>query len=139
MSITFTDLKFWHKVKFLKIFHGSANHSFTRKYEVEIIHENGTKINCYDNDPNEFGWCGVCDPEAEKGQPGFCEQKIRGQNVYDDYELNEVTETKPDKSWGWCSRSCLLRQIPDPEFQTGRKANLQVGFVNILAKKDCVG
>ena len=121
-----------HKFKFLKIFHGSFNHSLSKKYNVEIVHENGTKVNCFDNDPDQcYGWCGVCDPKAEKGQPGFCHPNFQDEND----DLNEATETKPDKNWGWCSKSCLLRQVSN-----GAMTNkLQVAFVNILAKIDCVG
>ena len=30
------------------------------KYHVELVHENNTIENCYDNENTNYGWCGVC-------------------------------------------------------------------------------
>ena len=98
--------------------------------------ENGTKIQCFDNDPDHlYGWCGVCDPEAVQGQAGFCDPMSHQVYLSED-DLKEATVTQHDKNWGWCSKSCLVRQI-NPE--AAAATMLQVAFVNILAKRDCVG
>ena len=39
---------------------------------MELIWENGTHLDCYDNKPGQHGWCGVCDPNAKSGEKGFC-------------------------------------------------------------------
>ena len=39
---------------------------------MELIWENGTRLDCYDNKPGQHGWCGVCDSNAKSGEKGFC-------------------------------------------------------------------
>ena len=39
---------------------------------MELIWENGTRLDCYDNKPGQHGWCGVCNPNAKSGEEGFC-------------------------------------------------------------------
>ena len=39
---------------------------------MELLWENGTHLDCYDNKPGQHGWCGVCDSNAKSGEKGFC-------------------------------------------------------------------
>ena len=39
---------------------------------MELLWENGTHLDCYDNKPGQHGWCGVCDTNAKSGEKGFC-------------------------------------------------------------------
>ena len=99
---------------------------------MELIFENGTSQNCFDND-NYSGWCGVCDPKAKKGQRGHC-TPIQG----DSENENEATLTMPDKNWGWCSNICMDPKRFRHSMQQAAASKLQVAYVNILAKQDCV-
>ena len=51
----------------------------------------------------------------------------------------EATLTMPDKNWGWCSKICAQPKRFRNSLQTAAASTLQVAYVNILAKKDCVG
>ena len=87
------------------------------------------------------GWCGVCDPNAMKGQEGYCDQLetsfqqswgVRSLNT--DETLKEAVKTSPSSNWGWCSKECLLRHFG----KLPTASNLQVANVNILKSSDCV-
>ena len=105
------------------------------KYQVELIFDNGTSQNCFDVDVHS-GWCGVCDPNATEGHRGHCHQ-IQG-NAWNDNE-EEATITTPDKNWGWCSSICVQPKRFRHSLHEAAASKLQVAFVNILGKKDCVG
>ena len=103
---------------------------------MELIFDNGTSQNCFDVDVHS-GWCGVCDPNAAEGQRGHC-RPIQGDNSWNDNE-EEATMTTPDKNWGWCSSICVQPKRFRHSLHEATATKLQVAFVNILRKKDCVG
>jgi hypothetical protein len=108
----------------------------TQKYHVELQLPNGTIQHCYDVKPYN-GWCGVCDPKADRGQEGFCGEtsgQSWGSKITDSIQLLEATRPDPTSKWGWCSDNCYYRlHAPSPT-----ASFLQVAHVHVLGEEDCV-
>ena len=107
-----------------------------KKYQIQLIFENGTKQHCFDNDNSIYGWCGVCNEKAKSGEPGYCPEITQGSwgKELNDEKLKEATIAKPDQNWGWCGQHCWTRHFR----QTQNSVFLQVAHVDILDEKDCV-
>ena len=73
-----------------------------------MLHPNGRKImsSCYDptqGGKGSIGWCATCDPEAKKGQRGYCGP---GETSRED----EAPIIYPNSTnWGFCDPKCEYR------------------------------
>ena len=124
---------------------------------MELIWENGTRLDCFDNKPGQHGWCGVCNSNAKSGEKGFCDGpdsmnlKVCSLTTFLTnfwafrwfcynqcslwLPLKEATNASATKNWGWCDQHCQA-QCKDNNYHTASK--LQVARVDILDDPDCV-
>jgi len=74
-------------------------------YEEEIA-----SIDCFNEDPGEYGWCGTCLSEAKKGHPGYCgeDQAEEGDDLYQ----AELARPSEFGGWGFCDKLCQTAQNP---------------------------
>jgi len=91
------------------------------------------KTYCYTNHTVEdYGWCGVCNPSAEPGKPGHCDQFMEGNQAYARDE-SERTMVKPGENWGYCTPECdeILNGV------TQKSTKLQETELSILTNEQC--
>lgn len=63
------------------------------------------RTHCFSTEVGEHGWCGTCQDDAKKGEPGYCE------DTKDWGPTNEETaKVYPTKGWGFCHESCSDEQ-----------------------------
>ena len=81
-----------------------SNFCFCFLSQVDLLDPKGGKImsSCYH--PNEgkdsIGWCATCDPEAKKGQRGYCGP---GETTREE----EAPVMYPNSTnWGFCEPKC---------------------------------
>jgi len=67
-------------------------------------------IDCFDETPGQYGWCGTCQSEAKKGERGYCgpDQAVEGDDLYE-AELSRPSEFG---GWGFCDKLCQTSQNP---------------------------
>ena len=70
---------------------------------IKIVYKKKTReIQCYAHSDKRHGWCGTCNPDAERGERGYC--PVTGSEAEDDPRENTIVKT--NQNWGFCSPSC---------------------------------
>jgi len=63
--------------------------------------EEHNKSHCFMpvKEEESFGWCATCNPDAKRGEPGFCSDEFEVTN-------EEIARPGMNKGWGFCSKNC---------------------------------
>ena len=99
---------------------------------IKIVYKKRTKeIQCYshrDYSRGWHGWCGTCNPDAARGERGYCPFTGSEDEAEDDSRENTIVKT--NQNWGFCSPSC------SPNYKFFAKT-LQETKITILTDEEC--
>ena len=72
---------------------------------IKIVYAKNTReIQCYAYSDKRHGWCGTCNPDAKRGERGYC--PFTGSEDKAEDDPRENTMVKTNQNWGFCSQSC---------------------------------
>ena len=96
---------------------------------IKIVYQKKTReIQCYAHSDKAHGWCGTCNPDAKRGERGYC--PLTGYNDEAEDDPRENTIVKTNQNWGFCSPTCS----PAHDYFT---KILQETKITILTDKEC--
>ena len=103
---------------------------------IKIYYQKKEKyVMCYAARDNQYGWCGICNPNAKIGESGYCPYL----DYWDDESMewegheihkNEYVNVKTAKNWGFCSKQCQASYGLFPK-------KLQETKISFLHDNDC--
>jgi len=75
------------------------------KEKLGNLPNNTLRLECYGDSPGPYGWCGTCNPLAEKGSAGYCgadEELDHSKKLFS----SELSLPSAWGGWGFCSPLC---------------------------------
>ena len=82
------------------------------------------KTICYHPHAGPHGWCGTCVGTAKLGEYGHCPDYMPPPE-----ERELITEAKPSRHWGYCSKLCVLGDNSPRQMQETR--------LSVLSEREC--
>ena len=101
---------------------------------IKIVYKQNKRetreIQCYAPSDKRHGWCGTCNPDAERGERGYCPFTGSEDEAEDDPRENTIVKT--NQNWGFCSPSCSQDYSQEYFAKT-----LQETMITILTDEEC--
>lgn len=98
---------------------------------IKIVYQKKTKeTQCYAHLGQSRGWCGTCNPDAARGERGYCPYTGSDEEAENDPYENTIVKT--NKNWGFCSSSCP--SLPSYDYFS---KTLQETKITILTDEEC--
>ena len=101
--------------------------------QIDLLDPKTKKLmsSCFDPSygvEDSIGWCATCDPNAKKGQRGYCgpgaTSRVDGNWVVD--RVEEAPVIYPNSTnWGFCNKNCRYKQGKENMLQA------RVDFISI--------